>query len=1026
MKQTKFLKSLILLLSVSRGIHAQNDYYTYTAAQDWTDGAVITTSTGENADDAVDNDLSTNVILRTFENGMWIMAEMSEPIKVTGYSVSAGLTPANSPRTWKLQGSNDLNGDWTDINTQSGVTLSNEGETKLVTMARGNNDSYRNDGKGYKYFRLLIEENNGGTDLELSEWQLYGFPIQLTTNITSNGGTITGEFAGFGGEGAENIIDPSISKKYCANMHNKGWVEYESAAFVRPTGYAIVAGVANAERDPKSWVFEGYNYSTQKWEELDVETDQQFTDQTLYKQNKTLVWHNTLRFKVNADKSYTRLRLRITENQGDGHMQFCKWLIYGEQTSEPIVKKRVACVGNSITANALLAAEDKYPAILGSLLGDEYTVKNFGVGGSCLLKESDHPYWGDKKWADELYTKALAFNPDIIVVKLGTNDSKQRNWQYKDKFVDEYKEFINSFKEKNPNLQVIICTPNTSWNNTMSIVDKTVREEMIPMIRTVADETGATLVDLHTLTEGKLYQTYDFVHPDVRGTTIMAQNICKAIKPDAVLPEVPQSYVTHIESFDRTDVMTRAEIDGNSDLSTLFDNDITTTADLGTFKKGMALQMTLPEDFIMTGYSITTNCNDTKDTPKSWVVQVSADGKDWKDLDTKSNQIFNYPVETSIYQIEFNEEIPAGINQLPKGRYLRIVFNENNGGAGNLILSEVQIFGMNDKLQTSITGNGGTITGQYKGYNENGYVEIVENLITDAHETKYCVTGHNNGWIQYESAEAVVIGSYAITNAFSWIGRNLKDWQLLGSNDGENWDVLDEQNEQSFTVRMNSREYPVNTNNSYKYFRLNITRNNGAGEYQFAKWQLFEPRKTVRTLNNGFVTYSSTENIDFSQIEDLDAYTVKYVGGKGFTTEISQPVAANTGVLLHGQPNTTYWLNSCENGVTPEENDLLPTSTGAVTSDGTHFTLDDNTQKVGFAKLESGKTIPTDKAYLKVEDDNVEFIDIYDAATGIDKITDHNKKSTNNKIYNIAGQQVNDNHKGIIIKDGKKFVSNNK
>ena len=1016
MKQTRILKSLMLLLSITGGIHAQaqaseavyqqNDYYVFAASQDWTDNAVISTSTDNDVAAIVDNNLETHAILGSFEQGMWIMAEMNEPMKLTGYSVSSGATIANAPRAWKLQGSNDKSA-WTDINSQDNVNLANNGETKLVKI---NMPSDRNSIKAYKYYRLLINENNGGNELELSEWQLYGFPEQLTTPITANGGTIIGEFASFANEGAENVIDPSIMKKYCANMHSTGWIEFESTTFVRPSGYALVAGVANFERNPKSWIFEGYNYATQKWEQLDMENSQDF-----------VVSHNTLRYNVNTEKSYTRLRLRITENCGDGHMQFCKWLIYGEATSEPIIKKRVACIGNSITANALLKNEDKYPSILGSRLGDEYTVRNFGDGGSSILKKSSRPYW-----EQDAYKKALAFAPDIIVVKFGTNDSNPSNWKNKENFISDYKEFIDSFKEINPDVKVVICTPLTSWNSTMPIVDKTVREEVIPMIHIVAEETNATIVDLHTLTEGKVYQTYDFVHPDVRGTTLMADNICKAIKTDAIIPEMPQSYVTHIESFDRTDLLTRAEIAGNSNLSALFDNDTETTADLGTFENGMTLQMNLPEDFIMTGYSITTKCNDTKDTPKSWIAQTSVNGTDWVDIDARQNQIFNYPVETSLYQIDFTEEKPAAVNELPKGHYLRIVFNENNGGDGNLILSEIQLFGMNDKLQTSITGNGGTIKGEFAGFNSNGYVEIVENVITDDHSSKYCVTGHKGGWIEYQSPTPVVVGSYAITNAFSYVGRNPKDWQLLASNDGENWDVLDEQIDQKFTVRMNSREYPVNNKNSYQYFRLNITRNNGDGEFQFAKWQLFEPRETVHTLNNGYATYSSTNDINFSEIEDLEAYTVKYENGNALITKIDHPVAANNGVLLKGTPNTTYTLKRCENGETPSNNDLKATASGAITSDGTLYTLSNNDLKLGFAKKNIDETIPANEAYLKVDDTDADFIAFYDAATGMDKINISGCKSKNTKIYNIAGQRTDSNHKGIFIKEGKKYVSSNK
>ena len=47
---------------------------------------------------------------------------------------------------------------------------------------------------------------------------------------------------------------------------------------------------------------------------------------------------------------------------------------------------KIACVGNSITENWALDQNDKYPSILQRLLGDGYTVRNYGIGGRTMLK----------------------------------------------------------------------------------------------------------------------------------------------------------------------------------------------------------------------------------------------------------------------------------------------------------------------------------------------------------------------------------------------------------------------------------------------------------------------------------------------------------------------------------------------------------------------------------------------------------------------------------------------------------------
>ena len=82
---------------------------------------------------------------------------------------------------------------------------------------------------------------------------------------------------------------------------------------------------------------------------------------------------------------------------------------------------RVACVGDSITYGSGVENREQnaYPAVLGRLLGERYEVRNFGVGGATLQKRGDKPYW-----SLDAYKDVTLFKPHIVVIKLGTNDSK--------------------------------------------------------------------------------------------------------------------------------------------------------------------------------------------------------------------------------------------------------------------------------------------------------------------------------------------------------------------------------------------------------------------------------------------------------------------------------------------------------------------------------------------------------------------------------------------------------------------------
>ncbi|GEM_PF-657485 len=815
--------------AVNPAIEVPSDMYSTLAVADWTDFGILSADGSEAAvlNAMNDNDPATDFSASVTDGHATVTLQLEEGVKLTGYSVTSGSDFTQAPAAWTLQGSADGT-QWTDIDSRADEKFLHRGETHLYTVSLPDD---RNTLPAYTAYRLVMTAADGGASaVSLSEWQLLGFPERIVTSVTGNGGSIKGEHAGYNVgqyvETVEQLITDDINRKYCATGHRTGWVEYQSLEKTVPTGYSLISAKDLPNRNPKSWRFEGYDAATDSWDVLDERTDCEF-----------LVNHHTLRFAVSTDKAYDSFRLYITDNKGEVNMQFAKWQIFGTPASERKIK--VACTGNSITANARLEEQDRYPSILGRLLGDGYIVENFGEGGATIIKGSSHPYWDQSQ-----YTSALAWKPDVLVAKFGTNDSNPDNWKKRDRFVTDYVDYINSFKAVNPDIRVILCYPIASWNSTMPIVDETVTSEIIPLIDEVARQTGASIVDLHRPTEGKVYLTYDYVHPWTEGTTLMARHIAPAIGPTVELPDIEAGFWQRVEDFDRTDrVVIPAANRSASDLTALFDNDTDTEVDLGKMNDdGLTFAFELPENFRATGYALTWGSTTPGSALTAWTLQVSADGSEWTDLDSRSNQVFLSPLETNMYQIAIEGNSSKNARNIPAGRYFRMLLKGDAAATDNVTLSEFQLFGMNETMATEVTGNGGRITNQYDGFNANGYVETVDNLINDDIASKYCVTGHKSFWVQYESPRAVVIDRYSISNAFDDISRNPKSWDLQGSNDGMNWDTLDSRDDQSFMVRLNTVEYPVTTDKAYTHYRLNVRDNNGSNETQFAKWQLFEKK----------------------------------------------------------------------------------------------------------------------------------------------------------------------------------------
>jgi acyl-CoA thioesterase-1 len=199
---------------------------------------------------------------------------------------------------------------------------------------------------------------------------------------------------------------------------------------------------------------------------------------------------------------------------------------------------RVACVGDSITWGFGISnrAENSYPAQLAVMLGTNWEVHNFGINGTTLLHQGDRPYVKQRA-----YVRALAFKPDVVVIDFGANDSKHRgdgsldsdkaidNWQYKTNFVRDYEEMIAAFREANPQARIYICLPTPDYPGRWGINDKTIREEMIPMIRQAATESDVMVIDLYTALSGRKELFPDTVHPDAAGARLMAAAVSQAL-----------------------------------------------------------------------------------------------------------------------------------------------------------------------------------------------------------------------------------------------------------------------------------------------------------------------------------------------------------------------------------------------------------------------------------------------------------------------------------------------------------------
>lgn len=187
---------------------------------------------------------------------------------------------------------------------------------------------------------------------------------------------------------------------------------------------------------------------------------------------------------------------------------------------------RVACIGNSITFGAGIDHRDSlsYPAQMARLLGNEWKVGNFGISGSTLLKKGDKPYWKETRLAD-----AMAFAPDVVVIKLGTNDSKPQNWKFKDEYVNDYLKLVDTLQAMPSHPLVFICIPAPAYGIKWGINDSIINADVIPRVKTVAKLKKLPIINLNKVLANHPELFPDLIHPNAEGAGLMAKKIASVL-----------------------------------------------------------------------------------------------------------------------------------------------------------------------------------------------------------------------------------------------------------------------------------------------------------------------------------------------------------------------------------------------------------------------------------------------------------------------------------------------------------------
>ncbi|MBR4389230.1 MAG: hypothetical protein IKT00_08650 [Prevotella sp.] len=180
------------------------------------------------------------------------------------------------------------------------------------------------------------------------------------------------------------------------------------------------------------------------------------------------------------------------------------------------------------------------------------------------------------------------------------------------------------------------------------------------------------------------------------------------------------------------------------------------------------------------------------------------------------------------------------------------------------------------------------------------------------------------------------------------------------------------------------------------------------------------------------------ENDAYMIPDGLTAYTVKKNGNELTLTEETALIPAACPVVINGEPGTYQFRWSDSSSSFSGENDLIGSEEGGkFGNDGAKYYVlswkdkNKNVDEVGFYFQSGSKgkyaKVKAHQAYLRVpssQANDAGYTFTFDeGTTGIAAVeTDSSVLDPNQPMYNLAGQRVGKDYRGVVIQNGKKVI----
>ncbi len=154
--------------------------------------------------------------------------------------------------------------------------------------------------------------------------------------------------------------------------------------------------------------------------------------------------------------------------------------------------------------------------------------------------------------------------------------------------------------------------------------------------------------------------------------------------------------------------------------------------------------------------------------------------------------------------------------------------------------------------------------------------------LNDGNANSKWLAFQSTGWAQYRLSEPIAVMRYALTSANDASDRDPRDWSLQGSDDGSTWTTLDRRTDESFADRFETREFAVENETAYEYYRLDVDANSGDDALQLAELELSDGDTTPPPVTD-MKSFVSTGPVNGATMKPNAGFTglgaLQYGGG---------------------------------------------------------------------------------------------------------------------------------------------------